>query len=53
MLYGISMVIRMVPRYDTGQYGMACKHEGVPKGFPTPELNCSSWREVLGTLDRE
>ena len=39
-------------RYDTGQYGMSCKHVGVPKGFPTPELNCSSWRgEVLGTLD--
>ena len=51
MFYGLWL--SMVARYDTGQYGMACKHEGVPKGFPTPQLNCSSWRaEVLGTLDR-
>ncbi|CAL1133619.1 unnamed protein product [Cladocopium goreaui] len=47
--YVQKMVI--IAPYDTGQYGMACKHEGVPKGFPTPELNCSSWREVLGTLE--
>jgi len=42
----------LIAPYDTGQYGMSCKHVGVPKGFPTPELNCSSWRgEVLGTLE--
>eukprot|EP00438_Fugacium_kawagutii_P011769 Skav222943 [mRNA] locus=scaffold1489:530389:540046:- [translate_table: standard] len=43
----------VIAPYDTGQYGMSCKREGVPKGFQPPELNCSSWRgEVLGTLDR-
>ena len=41
-----------LPRYDSGQYGMSCWHQGIPEGFTPPQLNCSSWGEVLGTLER-
>ncbi|CAJ1406645.1 unnamed protein product [Effrenium voratum] len=47
--YVHDMVLTMP--YDSGQYGMSCWHQGIPEGFAPPQLNCSSWGEVLGTLD--
>lgn len=42
----------LISPHDTGQYGMACLHEGVPGNFTPPPLNCSAWPgQVLGTMD--